>query len=375
MDSKSRGRGFTLVELLVVIAIIGILIALLLPAIQAAREAARRAACVNNLKQLGVGLHNHHDSQKRFPAACERKTTPSSTDAKVDGWSWIVHVLPYIEQELLYDDLNHQHHVRTGVPDDNDAATTRVQNTVVGEFICPTYRGEEYRDSSTETGALTTYKAMSGVTPSDVELGIATIPGFGWGGTTCEYGAGQWKGRQTPPTTNPENGYISGGGLIVGKGLKIKEYSDGTAHTIVVCETKEQMYARWPVGIEGVLCGFPSTVTFDDGATHGQGEYYAPTGFNGLYGDETGLDPLTVRAYIAWDWPPDGTDPVYDNPSYTSSNAPCQVGPGADHPDVVNHLFADGTVRSIHSSTDAALYFFLLTRQNADPSTEYFSRY
>ncbi len=87
--------GFTLVELLVVIAIIGILVALLLPAVQAAREAGRRTQCTNNLKQMGLALHNHHDSLRRFP--------PGGDRSPVGGYgpSWMVHILPYIEQNSL----------------------------------------------------------------------------------------------------------------------------------------------------------------------------------------------------------------------------------------------------------------------------------
>jgi prepilin-type N-terminal cleavage/methylation domain-containing protein len=90
-----RRLGFTLVELLVVIAIIGILIALLLPAVQAAREAARRTQCVNNLKQLGLGCQNHHNARKKFP--------PSSD---LGGASYVVPLLPYIEEEALYRSLD-----------------------------------------------------------------------------------------------------------------------------------------------------------------------------------------------------------------------------------------------------------------------------
>ncbi len=98
-------RGFTLVELLVVIAIIGILIALLLPAVQAAREAARRAQCSNNLKQIGLALHNYHDTHNVFCAACTGTTSPwgnhyVSTYSYMTGW---VSLLPFYEQGPLYD--------------------------------------------------------------------------------------------------------------------------------------------------------------------------------------------------------------------------------------------------------------------------------
>jgi prepilin-type processing-associated H-X9-DG protein len=97
------------VELLVVIAIIGILIALLLPAVQAAREAARRAQCTNNLKQIGLALHNYHDTHRRFPPLSVRFSAP--LPAGVNSWStqelsWMTRILPYIEQQTIYTQIN-----------------------------------------------------------------------------------------------------------------------------------------------------------------------------------------------------------------------------------------------------------------------------
>src|SRR5262245_1804443 len=94
-------RGFTLVELLVVIAIIGVLVALLLRAVQAARESARRMQCTNNLKQFGLALHSFHDTTNAFPAALDELTTSTSV---TDPWkaSWVPRILPYIEQQSIY---------------------------------------------------------------------------------------------------------------------------------------------------------------------------------------------------------------------------------------------------------------------------------
>src|SRR5262245_17985795 len=92
----SHRRGFTLIELLVVIAIIGVLIALLLPAVQQAREAARRIQCTNNLKQIGLAMHNYHDTVGSFPPA--RKGCCWGT--------WNIFILPYIEQASLYNAWN-----------------------------------------------------------------------------------------------------------------------------------------------------------------------------------------------------------------------------------------------------------------------------
>src|SRR5881396_55651 len=96
--SYSRPRGFTLVELLVVIAIIGVLVALLLPAVQAAREAARRTQCINNMKQICLGMHNYHDTYQRLPCNINHVTQTLEPFEDRDRASHLVLLLPFIEE-------------------------------------------------------------------------------------------------------------------------------------------------------------------------------------------------------------------------------------------------------------------------------------
>src|SRR5262245_35403008 len=102
----ARRRGFTLVELLVVIAIIGILIALLLPAVQAARESARRTQCSNHLKQLALSMSTHHDQHKMFPSGgwgWRWTGDPDRGHGKRQPGGWGYQILPFIEQQAIYD--------------------------------------------------------------------------------------------------------------------------------------------------------------------------------------------------------------------------------------------------------------------------------
>ncbi len=122
-------RGFTLIELLVVIAIIAILVALLLPAVQQAREAARRTQCKNNLKQLGLALHNYHDAMKTFPPGYVSLFDATGNDTG-PGWGWASFLLPQLEQSPLFNQVNFNFGIEHAAN-----ATPRVQK--LPTFLCP----------------------------------------------------------------------------------------------------------------------------------------------------------------------------------------------------------------------------------------------
>ena len=131
MRAASKPRGFTLVELLVVIAIIGILVALLLPAIQAAREAARRNQCLNNLRQIGLGVLNFEQANGRLPAGSTTETP------KLDGpyySTWTVDILPQLEQQAVYD----LWHPEAGF---SRSINRALRETFLQVYLCPSDTG------------------------------------------------------------------------------------------------------------------------------------------------------------------------------------------------------------------------------------------
>jgi len=123
--------GFTLIELLVVIAIIAVLIALLLPAVQQAREAARRSQCKNNLKQIGLAMHNYHDTHGVFTFAYVGAPTNSLDDGGT-GWGWGTMILPFMDQAPLYNKLN-----PSGLMDARDSNLVVLLRTVISGYLCP----------------------------------------------------------------------------------------------------------------------------------------------------------------------------------------------------------------------------------------------
>jgi prepilin-type N-terminal cleavage/methylation domain-containing protein/prepilin-type processing-associated H-X9-DG protein len=129
--SRTPRRAFTLIELLVVIAVIGILISLLLPAVQKVREAAARLQCQNNLKQMGLALHNYHDGNQSFPPgyAARLSYVDGATDT-TPGWAWSAFLLPFLEQQPLYNSI------RLDLPLEHAQNAVAVQ-TVVRVYLCP----------------------------------------------------------------------------------------------------------------------------------------------------------------------------------------------------------------------------------------------
>lgn len=130
-----RRAGFTLIELLVVIAIIGVLVGLLLPAVQQAREAARRTSCNNNLKQIGLALHNYNDVNKQLPGLCMNLPAPATLTGTVHAWSWGAVLLPFMEEGSLYDQAGIVPGMIASGSDPNTKPS--VIGTVLNGFMCP----------------------------------------------------------------------------------------------------------------------------------------------------------------------------------------------------------------------------------------------
>jgi len=181
--SSSKRRGFTLVELLVVIAIIGILIALLLPAVQAAREAARRSQCTNNLKQMGLALHNYHDVQRSFPlGAYAGPVTP----VNLTGSNWRTALLPYLEQGTVYSKLSFGYDFCgcSGYP--FGGGNGALSGLKIDAFVCPSSTVDAFTDTvgspaNSQKSLMIQYAGICGAYPDPAgrTTGVCSTGGYG----------------------------------------------------------------------------------------------------------------------------------------------------------------------------------------------------
>ena len=235
-------RGFTLIELLVVIAIIAVLIALLLPAVQQAREAARRSECKNKLKQLGLALHNYHDSLGVFPYGSTGGAAPNHT--------WNEFILPYIDQAPLYNQIDWT------IANGSGANATALNNRVYTFQTCPSnpYSGGKaaidgagfYGDGAiTWSTGIMCYAVMAGPVQLNWGAQADCAPGYGASpstsatalGTTGSYCgvAGTWNYTDNPsaaPGVFAQAGRVS---------RRIRDITDGTTNTILLGERRGEL--------------------------------------------------------------------------------------------------------------------------------------
>jgi len=215
----SRSRpGFTLIELLVAIAIISVLIGLLLPAVQKVREAAARMSCGNNLKQMGIAIHSYHDVQGAFP-----KSDPASPS---NGWSWIARLLPYIEQDNLYRQLNFNLPI-TDTTGTNNSALIQVP---IKTLLCPSDPTPGVRSDLAGWWAWPAAATSSGANKG------------GPAGVTC------YNGYMGPDTFDPTSASAIDGvferTLPTTISVKFNNVLDGLSNTLIVGE-RSPSYSPW----------------------------------------------------------------------------------------------------------------------------------
>jgi prepilin-type N-terminal cleavage/methylation domain-containing protein/prepilin-type processing-associated H-X9-DG protein len=338
-------HGFTLIELLVVIAIIAVLIALLLPAVQSAREAARRAQCVNNLKQIGLGIANYESANASLPIGCVYNTAgpnPNCTQAIGNApfaYSLFALMLPYIEQQPMYNAINFNiapgGHTYFGV--DAGAINYTSMSKTVASFVCPSDPG------------------YIPLTYGTADAGTVSTNGYSqcsYAGMAGTFDIWQWYCGCPPQTGGSCVGDVwpAGDGLFYNNvAVRLQGITDGTSNTISVGEfarfanDPDQNFNEWS---RALWFGSASPVA---GTSRPEGLASSVPRINAsmILGNDTG-----PYAQGAWQFPTGDVDSWLYLQNGADYRLLGQFGFRSQHPGGANFLFADGSVHFLKQTID-----------------------